>query len=217
MTGALFPPSVLAITDPGDRAGEHGDGAEFFPTAEREIVAALLRGMAEAGHEPLPLHGRVREAAAGEGALVEHLEALAPSRTRVWDLHELRRKAVTGLVARCERLAIRTGPIHVGDFLAAVDAGVVEHVPTSITNPPWSRAIEWAAAELRCADHVALHVPLATIETPARARWLRDHIPDVYPLEWRPDYDGRGGMGRPVCWLVWGPGRGGRWWPLTRA
>jgi hypothetical protein len=212
---SLFSPRDLAITDPGE-VPDHGAGAEFFPTAEREIVASLLRGMAVAGHEPLPLHGAVRESAAGEGALVEHINALVPSESRVWILHELRGKAVNVLrKKRSEHVLGNVLAIRQGDFFAAAE----DHDDTDldISNGPWSRIIEHAEASLKTARVVALHAPLATIETPARVAWLRAHMPDVYPLEWRPDYDGRGGMGRPVAWFVWGPGRGGRWFPLTRS
>ena len=60
------------------------------------------------------------------------------------------------------------------------------------------------------------NVTLATVETPERAAFFRAHPCDVYPLEWRPDYDGRGGVARAVAWFVWGDGRGGRWYPLRR-
>ena len=59
-------------------------------------------------------------------------------------------------------------------------------------------------------------VPLATVETPERRAFFRKHPADLYPLDWRPNYDGRGTIGRAVCWVVWGPGRGGRWFPLSR-
>lgn len=215
--GSLFSPIDTAITGVND--------SEFHPTRERDVVEALILGMEDAhdwslahglpGHEPLPWHGAVREAAAGEGALVEHVEALVPSVARRWKLHELKRHLAASCAETCGRLGV-LARVHVGDFLAASAAGTVGRVDLAITNPGFSRAIEWAAAELQTATHVALHLPLATLETPERATWLRAHMPDVYPLAWRPDYDGRGGFNRPVCWLVWGPGRGGRWWPLLK-
>lgn len=202
---SLFGPLDVAITEVND--------SEFHPTREREVVEALILGMATAGHEPLPWHGIVREAAVGEGALVEHVEALVPSTSRRWRLHELKASLARRCDARMDELGILAS-VFVHDFLAATAAGDVDRVDLAITNPGFSRAIEWAAAELKTATHVALHLPLSTLETPGRSRWLRAHMPDVYPLEWRPDYDGRGGFNAAVCWLVWGPGRGGRWYPL---
>jgi hypothetical protein len=189
--------------------------SEFHPTRDREVVAALLAGMAAAGHEPLPLHGAVRESAAGEGALAEHINALVPSTERLWILHELRPTAVETL--RRKRAASYFGrvlAVRAGDFLA--DPSGHDDVDLDITNPPWSRALEWAEAALLTAQHVALHVPLATVETPERAAFFRKHPADLYPLEWRPNYDGRGTVSRAVCWIVFGPGRGGRWFPLSR-
>jgi hypothetical protein len=148
---------------------------------------------------------------------VEHVEALVPSTTREWHLYELKAKLARRCDAACDRLGLlERARLRVGDFLALAASGEVPRADLAITNPGFSRAIEWAAAELLTATHVALHLPLATLETEDRVAWLREHMPDVYPLAWRPDYDGRGGFNRPVCWLVWGPGRGGRWWPLRR-
>jgi hypothetical protein len=204
----LFSPLDVAVTEVND--------SEFHPTRERDVVEALILGMREAGHEPLPWHGVVREAAAGEGALVEHVEALVPSTMRRWQLCELKARLADACANRLRSAGVPRLHLQVGDFLARATAGKVDRVDLAITNPGFSRAIEWAAAELLTATHVALHLPLATLETEDRVAWLREHMPDVYPLAWRPDYDGRGGFNRPVCWLVWGPGRGGRWWPLRR-
>ena len=84
MTLPLFAAEDVAVT----LAKE----SEFHPTPEG-VLSALLNGMREAGHEPLPLDGRVRESAAGEGALAEQLLRLAPSPRRTLILHELRAAA----------------------------------------------------------------------------------------------------------------------------
>lgn len=201
MTLPLFSAEHVAVTE--------ARASEYHPTPS-DVVGALLRGMREAGHAPLPLGGHVRESAAGAGALVQAVNILAPSNARLWTLHELRPDACAGLRSRFPGCTVIEG-----DFLA--DPAAHEHVETDVTNPPWSRALEWAEAALQTTDHLALHVPLATVETPERAAFFRRHPADLYPLEWRPDYDGRGTVSRAVCWIVWGPGRGGRWFPLTRS
>ena len=200
MTLPLFAAEDVAVT----LAKE----SEFHPTPEG-VLAALLAGMREAGHDPLPLDGFVRESAAGEGALAEQLLRLAPWPRRTLILHELRAAAANRLRERFPGVLVIQG-----DFLA----NPIGHarVDVDITNPPWSRALEWAEAALQTATHVALHVPLATVETPERRAFFRKHPADLYPLDWRPNYDGRGTIGRAVCWVVWGPGRGGRWFPLSR-
>jgi len=183
--------------------------SEYHPTPDG-VFPALLDGMRAAGHEPLPLEGIVRESAAGEGALVEQLQLLVPApRRRMLILHELRSAAVDTL-----RRKFPGALVIEGDFLANPKAHA--RVDVDVTNPPWSRALEWAEAALQTAQHVALHVPLATVETPERRAFFRRHPADLYPLDWRPNYDGRGTIGRAVCWLVWGPNRGGRWFPLSR-
>lgn len=199
MTLALFPAEETAITVARE--------SEFHPTP-LDVVAAFLRGV----HEPLPLDV-CAEMAMGEGAIIRAVSALVPNPQRTWYGNELRADALA-------RLSVGpTTRIHItrGDFLA----GAGRHPPeaTALTNPPWSLALEWADESLRRAKGqgvIALHVPLATVETPERVAFFRKHPADLYPLEWRPNYDGRGTVGRAVCWMVWGPNRGGRWRPLTR-
>lgn len=200
-TLSLFPSEALAASESRE--------SEFHPTPP-DVVRALLFGMRAAGHEPLPLDNVVRESAAGEGALVETINLLAPAPRRVWMLHEIRPQACSILRRRFPGNCVIEG-----DFLANPKGHA--RVDTDITNPPWSRALEYAEAALVTAQHVALHVPLATVETPERVAFFRRHPADLYPIEWRPNYDGRGGVGRAVCWIVWGTGRGGRWFPLTRS
>jgi len=198
VSAALFPAEHLAVTEARE--------SEFHPTP-LDVVAAFLRGV----HEPLPLEV-CAETAMGEGALVRHVNALVPCPRRVWFGLELRAEALARLNVVGASISVARG-----DFLAG--AGAYPEHATALTNPPWSRAMEWAEESLRRANGrgvVALHVPLATVETPERVAFFRKHPADLYPLEWRPNYDGRGSIGRAVAWLVWGPGRGGRWRPLTR-
>lgn len=202
MTLALFPAEQLAATQSRE--------SEFHPTPP-DVVRALFDGIRSAGHEPLPLDV-CAETAMGEGAIVRAVNAYAPDPRRVWYGTELRADALA-------RLSVGAASISIvrGDFLTG--AGAYPARATAITNPPWSLAIEWAEESLRRAQGcgvVALHVPLATVETPERRAFFRRHPADLYPLDWRPNYDGRGTVSRAVCWLVWGPGRGGRWFPLTR-
>lgn len=204
MTLALFAAEHVAATESKE--------AEFHPTPA-EVGRALIQGMRAAGHEPLPLDV-CAETALGEGALVRAINLLVPNPRRVWYGIELREDALFRARANVGAISMS---FQRGDFLAG--AGEYPTHATAITNPPWSRALEWAEESLRRAQGrgvVALHVPLATVETPERAAFFRKHPADLYPLEWRPNYDGRGTVSRAVCWLVWGPGRGGRWFPLTR-
>lgn len=205
MNGTLFAAEHLAATEARD--------SEYHPTPG-EVVRALLDGMAEAGHEPLPLDGACVEPAVGErGAIIEAVSVLRPSSTRVWHAFDIRWKpAWAGVVGVPGERRDWIAMPHQSDALLHG----FDRYGLAMTNPPWSRALEFAAACLRVSDHVAMHVPLATVETPDRAAWLREHRADLYPLEWRPNYDGRGTVSRAVCWLVWGPGRGGRWHSLRR-
>lgn len=204
MTLPLFAAEHVAITEARE--------SEFHPTPP-EVVRALFDGLRDAGHAVLPMHGDVLEPMAGDGAIVRSVERFAPSDTRMWTLWELRRTAAQRLR---ESRFTNVLSVHTGDVLNAIDAGMVNRHDLAITNPAWSLALECAEACLRVASHVALHVPLATVETPERRAFFRRHPADLYPLDWRPNYDGRGTIGRATCWLVWGSDRGGRWFPLQR-
>lgn len=204
MTLSLFAAEHTAVTAARE--------SEFHPTPP-DVVRALFDGLRAAGHEPLPLDV-CAETALGEGALVQAVNLLVPNTRRVWFGIELREDAL--FRARAKLAAVSMSFAR-GDFLAG--AGEFPAHATQITNPPWSRALEWAEESLRRAAGVgvvAMHVPLATVETPERVAFFRRHPADLYPLEWRPDYDGRGTVARAVCWIVWGPARGGRWFPLKR-
>lgn len=205
MTLPLFPAEHVAVTAARE--------SEFHPTPP-DVLRALVRGMSEAGHAPLPWEGSILEPMAGEGALVRAVEqTMGQSPSRMWTLWELRREAAQRLR---EAHFTNVHSVHTGDVPNAIEAGMVNRHDLAMTNPAWSLAIECADACLRVAHHVALHVPLATVETPERRAFFRKHPADLYPLDWRPNYDGRGTIGRAVCWVVWGPGRGGRWFPLSR-
>lgn len=201
--------TTLSLFDAEQIASTEARDAEYHPTPG-EVVRALLDGMAAAGHEPLPLDGLCLEPAVGErAAIVRSVAHLRPCASRVWHVCDVRFASwlIEG-VGRQERRDFLADPMR--------PCSGSDRYDLAITNPPWSLALEFAAACLQVADHVALHVPLATVETPSRAAWLREHPADLYPLEWRPNYDGRGTVARAVCWMVWGPGRGGRWYPLRR-
>lgn len=175
--------------------------SEFVPTPSW-VVAALVRGLREEGHPPLPTAGRIIEPAAGEGALIRALQMADPNAMR-WTACELRAGAAEAL-RRAEWYGARVD-VREGDYLTHGSGHQGEGL--WITNPPWGLAGEFLEAMFAEADSgqgegtIALHVPWAFVASPAFDRF----VADLYPIRGRP-YS----FARETCWVVIGPGRGGR-------
>jgi hypothetical protein len=90
-----------------------------------------------------------------------------------------------------------------------------------IANPPFTlarefiqRAIQWRLQDPR--RTVAILARLTILESEERRAMHQQHPSDVYVLSTRPKFrPGRDGKmatdSVTCCWLVYGPGRGGRW------
>lgn len=83
-----------------------------------------------------------------------------------------------------------------------------------ITNPPYKLALEFIAkalGEVAPGGEVAMLLRLNFLGSQKRAGFLRANPPDVYILPKRPSFTGVGTDATEYAWMVWGPGRGGRW------
>lgn len=88
-----------------------------------------------------------------------------------------------------------------------------------VTNPPYAlamafieRALGWL--ELGEDREVAFLTRLNFLGSQKRAAFHRQHPCDVYVLPKRPSFTGGGTDATEYCWMVWGPGRGNRWFML---
>lgn len=81
-----------------------------------------------------------------------------------------------------------------------------------ITNPPFYRAEEFVRKALSCADHVAMLLRLAFLESRKREALHAEYPSDVYVLSRRPSFLANGATDSSAyAWFVWGPARGGKW------
>lgn len=193
--------STLPLFDAEHLSATEAKAAEFVPTPGW-VPRVLVEQMAAAGHPPLPFNGPRVESGAGMGAIVDAIDALAGSGH--WTLCELRADAVSHLqLMRPMRDIIR-----LGDYL--VRGSGVTGAGLWITNPAWSLAGAYLRKNIEEAagvGTVALHVPWAFAATDA----LDGLAVDLYPIEGRP-YS----FARETCWIVTGPGRGGRFLRLRK-
>lgn len=86
-----------------------------------------------------------------------------------------------------------------------------------ITNPPYNLAqsfLERAFDEVGAGGTIAFLLRLNFLGSQKRASSHRAHPSDVYVLPRRPSFTGGGTDATEYCWMVWGPGRGNRWWML---
>jgi hypothetical protein len=151
------------------------------------------------------------EPAVGNGAIVRAVQAHKPG-GRTWRCFDIR------------DVSKEVEALGVGASFEAVDfRQASEPCPADvyITNPPFSLAEDFAHQCLHRAGtrgHVILFLRLAFLESNRRAAFHRDHPSDIYPLARRPKtglnkHGKLGSDSSAYAWFVWGPGRGGRWYP----
>lgn len=154
----------------------------------------------------LPRARCVLDPACGAG---EILAAVAPARGLGIELDPLRAQEANN-------------SMHV-DSCVEGDALIVEWPVADgvVMNPPFidvqafiERALEWQERDPR--RTVACLARLTILESEERRALHQAHPADVYVLSRRPKFRARrdGKMASDsvtCCWLVWGPGRGGRW------
>lgn len=136
------------------------------------------------------------EPAAGEGCLVQAVQAIRPE-------------------VEFTTVEIRSGcDVDVnGDFLWFGCPELNPLMPPGgfdicITNPPFSLAREFVEMALQKAQVVAFLLRMDWAGGSSRCRWLRQHPCDIYIIPERIDFTGEGGDMYNYCWMLWGPGRG---------
>jgi len=119
-----------------------------------------------------------------------------------------------GTEVDCERAHIASEKgygVTLGDALGArwCSYGLV------VMNPPFSKAEAFVRKALAEAapvrGTVAALLRLAFLEGQARAEFHREHPSDVFVLSKRPSFTGGKTDSCAYAWLIWAPGRGGRW------
>jgi hypothetical protein len=172
----------------GYRAKPSGENPhDFFPTPP-----AVTRAFLDAC--PLP-DGEWCEPAVGAGHIIE-----AVGKRRGWATFDIRDVGAPSL-----------SDFHESgyDFLQHDESIRFDVI---ITNPPFYLAEEFVRKALRCADHVAMLLRLAFLESRRREVFHQEHPSDVYVLSRRPSFMANGATDSCAYgWFVWGPGRGGRW------
>jgi hypothetical protein len=171
----------------GYRAKPSGENPhDFFPTPI-PVTQAFLAAC------PLP-DGLWCEPAVGEGHIVN---AVGPRRE--WATFDVRPVAVPALSTYHGQL----------DFLTLPEGVRFDVV---ITNPPFYLAEEFVRKALQHADHVAMLLRLAFLESRRREQFHQEHPSDVYVLSRRPSFMSNGATDSCAYgWFVWAAGRGGRW------
>ncbi len=172
----------------GYRAKPSGENPhDFFPTPHG-VTKAFIDAC------PLP-DGLWCEPAVGSGHIIE---AVGPR--AAWATYDIRE------VPKPELSAHHVAPY---DFLKHDERLRFDVI---ITNPPFYLAEEFVRKALACADHVAMLLRLAFLESRKREQFHQQHRADVYVLSRRPSFMANGATDSCAYgWFVWGPGRGGRW------
>ncbi len=160
---------------------------DFFPTPPG-VTKAFIESC------PLP-DGLWCEPAVGAGHIIE-----AVGKRAAWATYDIR---------DVDRPALSSHHVSQYDFLKHDETLRFDVI---ITNPPFYLAEEFVRKALRCADHVAMLLRLAFLESRKREVFHAEYSSDVYVLSRRPSFLGNGATDSSAyAWFVWGPGRGGRW------
>ena len=141
----------------------------------------------------------------GDGAILDVLERLS------WGSAHLNGFEVDN--ARAVACDSKSYLVHNVDALARRWDGVGRNLV--IMNPPFAHAeafVRKAIAEtVHIRGTVAALLRLAFLEGKARAEFHREHPSDVFVLSKRPSFTGGPTDSCAYAWLIWAPGRGGRW------
>lgn len=172
--------------------GRQRNRADDYPTP-----AWCVRRILEEAHLP---GGNWLEPCAGEGAIIK-----AVNRQRqdvAWTAVEIRQEAARDLIN-----------LHAVDSVCAnflTLAPPPHPYQVTITNPPFSLAMQFVQACQAVSHHVVMLLRLNFLASESRAGFMRDTRPNVYVLPNRPSFV-RGGQTDSIeyAWFHWYPGAEG--------
>ena len=165
----------------------------------------------------LPTSGAVTEPSCGDGAILRRLLARHPSPRSITAV-EIDRGRARRASSSFVEAGFNQGVVVRDDFLRWASRAAVPRIDLIVGNPPFSLATEFVEACLALAKPqgatVALLLRLAFLESADRAAFHRREPADLYPLAKRPSFTSNGRTDSAAyAWWVWGPRRGGRWFP----
>ncbi len=202
------PPPQVSLLDVGGRApGRHPDDFYATPTWVTDGILAHL-----------PTAGAIVEPSCGDGAILGRLCAMLPRNGG--GIHGIELDPER---ARQARMRCPSVDVNEADYLEWAKRPAVEDIGLIIGNPPFVYALEFVEASIALAaptrGTVAMLLRLAFLESQERASFHKAHPADLYPLASRPSFTPDGKTDSAAyAWLVWGPGRGGRWFaPIVNA
>lgn len=95
----------------------------------------------------------------------------------------------------------------IDDFLRATEETTEKVFDVTISNPPYSLAMEFVERCLRISHLTAMLLRVGFLESETRADWIREHTPDVYILPNRPSFAHGRTDNCAYAWMVWGQPR----------
>lgn len=173
-----------------NRKARDQNPSEYFPTpawcVDRFLEKKLLPG------------GRWLEPCAGHGDIIAATNAFGYQTEKPihWTANELRTDTE-------DKLAEYAHEVRIGDYLAWEPP---HRYNVSISNPPFSIAMEVILKALEMSGWVVMLLRLNYLGTTDRNEFFQTRMPDIYVIPERPSFDGKGTDSIEYAWFVWGPG-----------
>lgn len=146
--------------------------ADNYPTP-RWCVHRLLEALELPG-------GRWLEPCAGNGAIITAVNAIRNDVT--WQAVEMRHTACNQL------MKVMPADHIIEDSFFQVAGGLFGKYPVCLTNPPFSKAMEFVETCIPKAEHTVMLLRLNFLASEARSNFMRGTRPDVYVLPNRPSF-----------------------------
>lgn len=164
-----------------------GSFSEYYPTPGWCVHRFIERAK-------LP-KGSWLEPCAGNGDIIQGVNDKRPNLI-YWHANEVRSECEPTLTKLANKVTI-------GDFLKweKEDSKAFD---VTITNPPFSLALDVIKKSLELSDYVAMLLRLNFIGTTDRHEFFKEQMPDIYVIPERPSFDGEGADSIEYAWFVWG-------------
>lgn len=152
-----------------------------------------------------PLGGKWLEPCAGHGKIIEVVNTMCLENDidqPEWFAVDIGSECLPSLTE-----VVDPFDIEIADFLVFTEGSNERIWDVSISNPPYSIAMDIIEACFRVSKCVIMLLRVSILESEDRADWMKANPPDVYVLPNRPSFAHGGTDNCAYAWMIWYPGQ----------